>query len=109
MAALRAARYALPAVLSTAQRRGTRRAARRDAARHGAAEHGATARHAARPRRSDMNTPDLQVSLLEAEARLASLLRQVAEGRAVTILRQGEPVARLVPSVPPELPPRPKP
>ena len=43
---------------------------------------------------------ELHVSALEAETRLAVLLELVAQGRTVTILRRGQPVARLGPAGP---------
>jgi prevent-host-death family protein len=43
----------------------------------------------------------LTVAVQEAKARFEALLDEVAAGAAVTITRQGQPVARLVPAAAP--------
>jgi prevent-host-death family protein len=43
----------------------------------------------------------MTVAAQDAKARFDALLDQVAAGVAVTITREGEPVARLVPAAPP--------
>lgn len=44
-----------------------------------------------------MTKPGLRVGVHEAKTRLSELLRAVAGGQEVEILRGGQPVARLVP------------
>lgn len=44
------------------------------------------------------SSPPLSVGVHEAKTRLSELLRAVAMGQEVEILRNGDPVARLVPA-----------
>lgn len=44
------------------------------------------------------STPSLSVGVHEAKTRLSELLRAVASGQEVEILRNGDPIARLVPA-----------
>lgn len=48
----------------------------------------------------------MNVSIAEAKARLAELLRRVERGEEFTITRHGKPVARMVGAVPDERLPR---
>ncbi len=47
-----------------------------------------------------MTKPAIQVGVHEAKTRLSELLRAVAGGQEVDILRSGEPVAKIVPFAP---------
>ena len=61
------------------------------------AEGQARTKRLTKQRGADYRRPVIEVGVHEAKTHLSRLLRQVAEGEAVTIVRDGEPVARLVP------------
>jgi prevent-host-death family protein len=47
-----------------------------------------------------MTKPAIQVGVHEAKTRLSELLRAVAGGQEVDILRSGEPIAKIIPFAP---------